>query len=120
MGAFLTTRLASGLATSIPPQVARALPADAVASLDPQALISPEATRMLEAQFAVLPDGARLFAGLMGALRLALATSVHDVFLIAAVVACGGVLVAVFLPKTPLRGRQEAPAPEEAGKELAA
>jgi EmrB/QacA subfamily drug resistance transporter len=119
MGTFLTTRLASGLATGIPPQVAQALPADAVASLDPQALISPEATRMIEAQFALLPDGARLFAELMGALRLALATSVHDVFLVAAIVAFGGVIVAVFLPETPLRGRQDVPALVEAGKELA-
>ena len=106
MGTFLTTRLASGLATGIPPQVA-------------QALISPEATRMIEAQFALLPDGARLFAELMGALRLALATSVHDVFLVAAIVAFGGVIVAVFLPETPLRGRQDVPALVEAGKELA-
>lgn len=119
MGTFLTTRLTSGLASGLPPQVAQALPAGAVAALDPQALISPEATQALEAQFAVLPDGAGLFAELMGVLRLALATSIHDVFLVAAIVAFGGVIVAVFLPEKPLRDRQEAPALEEAGKELA-
>jgi hypothetical protein len=53
-------------------------------------------------------------------MRSALATSMHDVFLVAAVVACGGVLVAVFLPENPLRGRQPASALVEAGKELAA
>ena len=120
MGTFLTTRLTSGLAGGLPPQVAQALPPDAVAALDPQALVSPEATRALAAQFAGVPDGARLFADLMDALRTALATSMQDVFLIAAVVAFGGVLVAIFLPEKPLRGRQEIPALEEMGKELAA
>ncbi len=119
MGTFLTTQLASGLARGIPDEVARALPPGAVTTFDPQALVSPEATWALEAQFAVLPDGARLFTELMGALRLALATSIHDVFLVAAIVAFGGVVVAVFLPEKPLRGRQEVPALEEAGKELA-
>jgi hypothetical protein len=111
--------LTSGIASALPPRVAEALPQDALTALDPQALVSPEATNALEAQFAVLPDGARLFAELMGALRLALATSVHDVFLVAAIVACGGVVVALFLPEKPLRGRQEASALVEAGMELA-
>jgi Major Facilitator Superfamily len=119
MGTFLTTQLASGLARGIPDEVARALPPGAVATIDPQALVNPGATQALEAQFATLPDGPRLFAGLMDALQGALAASIHDVFLVAAVVAFGGVIVALFLPETPLRGRQEAPALEEAGKELA-
>ena len=50
----------------------------------------------------------------------ALATSIHDVFLLAAIVACGGVLVAIFLPERPLRGRQSVSGLIEAGKELAA
>jgi hypothetical protein len=119
MGSFLTMRLTSGLASGLPPQVAQALPAGAVAVLDPQALVSPESTQALEAQFATLPDGTRLFAGLMDALQGALAASIHDVFLVAAVVAFGGVIVALFLPETPLRGRQDVPALVEAGKELA-
>jgi hypothetical protein len=56
----------------------------------------------------------------MGALRTVLATSIHDVFLVAAVVAFGGVLVAVFLPEKPLCGRQPVQALVEAGKELTA
>ncbi len=119
MGTLLTMRLTSGIASALPPRVAQALPQDALAALDPQALVSPEATKVLETQFAALPDGARLFVELMDALRLALATSVHDVFLVAAIVAGGGVVVALFLPEKPLRGRQEAPALVEAGKELA-
>jgi EmrB/QacA subfamily drug resistance transporter len=120
MGTFLTSRLGGGLAGSLPSQVTQALPPEAMAALDPQALVSPQATRTLETQFAGVPDGARLLADLMGALRTALATSIHDVFLVAAVVAFGGVLVAIFLPEKPLRGRQSVQALVEAGKELAA
>ena len=119
MGTLLTTRMTSGIASALPSRVAQVLPQDALTALDPQSLVSPEATRTLEAQFAVLPDGARLFAELIGALRLALAGSIHDVFLVAAIVACGGVVVALFLPEKPLRGRQEVPALVEAGMELA-
>jgi EmrB/QacA subfamily drug resistance transporter len=120
MGTLLTTRLMSGLGNELPPQVQRALPPGALAGLDPQALASPEAARALETQIAGLPDGGELFAGLMDAMRLALASAMHDVFLVAAVVACGGVIVAVFLPEKPLRGRQQTPVLIEAGKELAA
>ena len=67
-----------------------------------------------------MPDGARLLADLMDALQAVLARSIHDVFLVAAVVAFGGVVVAVFLPEKPLRGRQPVQALVEAGKELAA
>jgi MFS family permease len=119
MGTFLTTHLGSGLASGLPPQVAQALPQDVVTALNPQALVSPAATRALETQLAGVPDGAHLFAELMDALQRALATSIHDVFLVAAIVACGGVLVAIFLPEKPLRGRQQVPALVEAGKELA-
>ena len=119
MGTLLTTRMTSGIASALPSRVAQVLPQDALTALDPQSLVSPEATQTLEAQFAVLPDGARLFAELIGTMRLALAASVHDVFLVAAIVACGGVVVALFLPEKPLRGRQEVPALVEAGMELA-
>ena len=43
----------------------------------------------------------------------------HDAFLVAAIVAFAGVIVAVFLPEKPLRGRQEVPALEEVGRDLA-
>jgi EmrB/QacA subfamily drug resistance transporter len=119
MGTFLTTRLTSGLAGGLSPQVAQVLPPDALAALDPQALVSPEATQTLEAQFAGVPDGALLLADLMDAMRTALASSLHDVFLVAAVVAFGGVVVAIFLPEKPLRERQPTTALVEAGKELA-
>jgi hypothetical protein len=120
MGTLLTIRLGSSLTTGLSPQLAQSLPPEITASLDPQSLVSPNATQALEAQFAGVPNGAQLFADLTIALRTALATSIHDVFLIAAIVALGGVIVAIFLPEKPLRGRQEIPVLQEMGEELAA
>jgi hypothetical protein len=67
-----------------------------------------------------VPDGARLFAELMDVMRLALATAIHDVFLLAAIVAIGGVVAAFFLPERPLRRRRDVPGLTAAGAELAA
>jgi EmrB/QacA subfamily drug resistance transporter len=120
MGTLLTTGLNAGLAHDLPPEVTAALPPDVLAAINPQVLASPEAAQALQAQFAALPDGARLFTELMEAMRLALATAIHDVFLIAAIVAVGGVIASIFLPEQALRRRQDAGQLVEAGKELAA
>lgn len=120
MGTLLTMRLGSSLASDLPAPLTQALPPEIAASLDPQALVSPNATQALEAQFAGVPNGAELFANLTEALRTILATSIHDVFLVAAIVALGGVIAAIFLPDKPLRGRQETPVLQEMGEELAA
>ncbi len=120
MGTLLTMRLGSSLTSGLSPQLTQSLPPDVVAALDPQALVSPSATEALEAQLAGVPNGAQLFAELMVALRTALATSMHDVFFVAAIVALGGVIAAIFLPEKPLRGRQEIPVLQEMGEELAA
>jgi EmrB/QacA subfamily drug resistance transporter len=120
MGTFLTMRLGSSLTGALSPQLTQSLPPDVVAALDPQALVSPSATQSLEAQLASVPNGAQLFTDLMVALRSALAVSIHDVFFVAAIVALGGVIVAIFLPEKPLRGRQEIPVLQEMGEELAA
>jgi EmrB/QacA subfamily drug resistance transporter len=120
MGTLLTMRLGSGLASGLSTELTQSLPSSAAASLDPQVLVSPNATQALEAQFASVPNGAQIFADLAAALRTILATSIHDVFLVAAIVALGGVIVAIFLPDKPLRGRQEIPVLQEMGEELAA
>jgi hypothetical protein len=66
------------------------------------------------------PNGAELFDALIDSMRLALATAIHDVFLLSAIVAAGDVIAALFLPEAPLRRRQHVPLVEEAGQELAA
>lgn len=120
MGTLLTTALNREITKGLSSDVVAALPPEALTSVNPQALASPEAATALQAQLAGLPNGAQLFDALMGAMRLALATAIHDVFLLAAIVAMGGVLASFFLPEAPLRKRREAPPLEEAGMELAA
>jgi EmrB/QacA subfamily drug resistance transporter len=120
MGTMLTTVLTRELARDLPADVTAALPAAALGAINPQALASPEAARALQTQLAGVPDGARLFAELMVVMRLALATAIHDVFLLAAIVAFGGVVAAFFLPERPLRRRRDVPALTESGAELAA
>ena len=56
----------------------------------------------------------------MSAMRMALATSIHGVFLVAAGVAALGVIVALFLPEKPLRRRKYEPVVAEAAEDLTA
>jgi MFS family permease len=115
MGAFLTTSLHDNLTSGLPAGVAQALPPGVVGGVDPQALASPEARQALQQQFAGTPDGSRLFAALMDAMRAALAHALHDVFLMGAVVALVAVGAALFLREIPLRKRQPEPAAAGAG-----
>lgn len=120
MGTLLTTVLNRELGQDLPANVAAALPPAVIDSINPQALASPAAAQHLQAQLASLPNGDHLFAALMEGMRLALATAVHDVFLLSAIVGMGGVIAALFLPEAPLRRRQPEAEAEEAGKVLAA
>jgi EmrB/QacA subfamily drug resistance transporter len=120
MGSLMTSVLHRELRRDLPADIRVALPPDLLGSLSPQALASPEAAAALQAQLAGLPDGARLFAELIDAMRLALATAIHDVYLLAAIVALGGIVASVFLPERPLRKRRQEEPLVEAGKELAA
>jgi EmrB/QacA subfamily drug resistance transporter len=119
MGTFLTTSLHDNLTAGLPNDVRQALPAGVVAGINPQALASPDAQRALQAQLAGVPNGERLFTELMATMRAALATALHDAFLMSALVAAGALAASLFLREIPLRKRQATPAIEEAGKELA-
>ncbi|HEY7034160.1 MAG TPA: MDR family MFS transporter [Thermomicrobiales bacterium] len=119
MGTFLTTSLHDNLTAGLPPDVRQAIPAGTIGAIDPQALASPDAQRALQAQFAAVPDGGRLFAELMATMRAALATALHDAFLMSALVAACALATSLLLREIPLRKRQATPAIEEAGKELA-
>jgi HAMP domain-containing protein len=120
MGTLMTTVLNRELSRDLPADITAALPPGVLDAVNPQALASPEAASALQAQLAGLPDGEQLFSALIGAMRLALNTAIHDVFLLAAIVAIGGVIAAVLLPEAPLRRRQDTSPLEEAGEELAA
>lgn len=119
MGTFLSSRLAAELRADLPGEVARALPPATLATLNPQALASPVARQALAAALVDVPDGPQLLDALFGAMRLALATAIRDVFLLAAGIGVLAVMVACFLRELPLRKRNHEPVLIEAGKELA-
>jgi EmrB/QacA subfamily drug resistance transporter len=90
LGAVLSHELTQKIVASIPPQLAGALPANGNA----QAIFDPAVMQKIP-------------PAVLAAIRGALASSLHDVFLIAAVVASFAVVISLFLQEVPLRGRAD-------------
>src|SRR5437870_2916820 len=90
LGAVLSHELTQKIVASIPPQFAGALPANGNA----QAIFDPSVMQKIPPAVLV-------------AIRTALASSLHDIFLIAAVVASLSVVLSLFLQEVPLRGRAD-------------
>ena len=90
LGAVLSHELTQKIVASIPPQLAGALPANGNA----QAIFDPSVMQKIPPAVLV-------------AIRTALASSLHDIFLIAAVVASFSVVLSLFLQEVPLRGRAD-------------
>ena len=88
LGAVLSHELTQKIVASIPPQLAGALPASGNA----QAIFDPAVMQ-------------RIPPAVLLAIRSSLASSLHDIFLIAAVVASFAVVLSLFLQEVPLRGR---------------
>jgi EmrB/QacA subfamily drug resistance transporter len=86
LGAVLSHELTQKIVASIPPQLAGSLPANGNA----QAIFDPAVMQ-------------RIPPPVLAAIRTALASSLHDIFLIAAVVASFAVVLSVFLQEVPLR-----------------
>src|SRR2546426_4635719 len=96
LGAVLSHELTQKIVASIPPQVAGALPANGNA----QAIFDPAVMQKIPPPVLV-------------AIRSALASSLHDIFLIPAGVAGLAVVLSLFLQEVPIRGRTaRAPQPE--------
>ncbi|HEY3058506.1 MAG TPA: MDR family MFS transporter [Chloroflexota bacterium] len=118
-GTLLINRFQPGLQHALPPELA-VMPADQLAQFqNPQALLNPAAAEAIRQGLAQLgPQGLSLYDGLLGAIRVALASSLHDVFLAGACVAALGVVNVLFIHEVPLRQsyrpRQEVVAPEAA------
>jgi EmrB/QacA subfamily drug resistance transporter len=97
LGSVLGHELSQKIAAAVPAQLAGAVSAT---SGNAQAIFSPDAMQKIPAPVLL-------------AIRGALASALHDVFLIAAGVAALAVVVSLFLQEVPLRGRtQRAPRPE--------
>src|SRR5437773_10573167 len=90
LGAVLSHELTQKIVASIPPQLQGALPATGNA----QAIFAPSVMQKIPPAVLV-------------AIRTALASSLHDIFLLAAVVASFSVVLSVFLQEVPLRGRAD-------------
>ena len=89
LGSVLVHELSQKIAAAVPPQLAGAVAAKAG---NAQAIFSPAATQQIP-------------PAILQAIRGALAASLHDVFIIAAVVAGLAVVFSFFLQEVPLRGR---------------
>jgi EmrB/QacA subfamily drug resistance transporter len=107
-GSLLVNRFEPALMQALPPQVA-ALPPEVIAQIrNPQALLNPQAADAIRGVLAQLPQAEELYLGLIGAIKVALAASLHDVFLLGACVAALGVVNAMFMREMPLRSARTA------------
>lgn len=104
-GSLLTNRFGPAFQAALPPRVFATVPAEQLAQLqNPQVLLNPQAADALRSGLARLgPEGAQLFDALLGAIRLALVTSLQDLFLTGAGLAALGTIVVLFLKELPLR-----------------
>ncbi len=108
------------MASRFVPYLDRALPADLsspdVANrlnqlADPQALLSPQAMSAMQTALTQLaPGNPRAADEIINALRVALASSLHEVFLAAALLATLAVGVTLLMNEVPLRSHRELPA----------
>lgn len=90
------------LASAIPPGTP-----EAVRHLFDNPLQLTQATSRLAEELASRPDGAALQAQLLAAVRDSIATGMHLVFVAAAVLMSGSVLLNLLLPEVPLRSRAD-------------
>jgi len=119
-GTILTNRFAPAVLAALPPGVKAALPADRLAQfLNPQALLNPQAAEIMRQQLLALgPQGAQIYETLLQAIKLALVSALHDVFLLGAVLSACGVVTVMFLKELPLR-KSYAPVAESASETAA-
>lgn len=103
-GSVLVNRYSPAFHAALPAEAAR-VPAPILHALEnPQALMNPELATDLKAQFAALgPDGARLLHAVESATRVALAHSIHVVYLFAALLLVVAAVITFRLRDIPLR-----------------
>src|SRR6267143_634718 len=120
-GTVLTNRFAPAVLAALPPEVKAVLPADRLAQfLNPQALLNPQAADVMRQQLVALgPQGAQIYDVLLQAIKLALVSALHDVFLLGAVLSACGVVTVVFLKELPLRKSYGPPVTEGASETAA-
>ena len=105
LGALLTNRFAAALNAAIPPDVRRALPPEALVTLqNPQNALSDLATGGAGENLAAIGQrGAEISAALAEAVRAATADSIAGLFVVTLTTLVAGLLAALFLREIPLR-----------------
>lgn len=117
MGSFLTSRLSSNILASLPAQVRQMVPPDRLGELaNPKMFMNPQATAQMQSKLS--GPMAELFRQIMDAVRLALAVSLHDIFLAGFVIIVLSFGVNLMLKEVPLR-KSHRPVPGEAQENTA-
>ena len=115
MGSILIRRLNNELEAGLPQEVRDGAPAPLLEGLrNPRILLDDgQLGRVRDEGFAPVfgVDSARLFADTVDSMKDALATSITDVFLIAAALMALSVAIILFLPELPFRRAETAPGP---------
>ncbi|MDA8218559.1 MAG: MDR family MFS transporter [Dehalococcoidales bacterium] len=115
LGTIMTNGFHNAFEADLPATLRQLIPADKLALLaNPQVLLSDQTTAQLQQGFAAFgSQGQALLQQLMAVTRTSLATAITDVFTVGAVVMALALVMTIFLPEIPLRGRHDpVPTPE--------
>jgi EmrB/QacA subfamily drug resistance transporter len=114
-GSLLTNQFAPAFRSALPSQVAESVSPSVLEQFqNPQVLLNPQLADALQRQ-----ANPQVFGALLAAIKIGLVSSLHDVFLLGAVLSAIGLVIAMFLKELPLR-KSFAPTPLEGADETAA
>jgi hypothetical protein len=109
LGSVMTSRYQSHFTAALPSTLAHAIPASQLRALEnPQLLLSQDAVTRIQQGFAAYgPTGNALFGQLMATIRLSLAQSISDAFVVGTLLIVLGLIATLFLREIPLRRRHD-------------
>ena len=113
LGSLVVSRLEANIQTQLaglPPAAANFAPKGASSSA--QTLF--DASKITAARAALPPQLVPLFDQVLHAIRVGLANSLHEIFLLGAAVLVLALIASVFLKDVPMRGRKQEPGAEAA------
>ncbi len=103
-GSFLASTFAREFSARVPESLQRAMPAERLAELKPEALLNAQALQQVQSQFSQMgPGGQALLNQLLQAIQSALAVAIHDVFSLSTIVMVLAAFTCLFLREVPLR-----------------
>jgi EmrB/QacA subfamily drug resistance transporter len=115
-GSLLANQFSPAFRAALPAEVAAAVPPQVLAQFqNPQVLLNPQLAAVLQQQ---TPPA--IFSALFTAIKAGLVSSLHDVFLLGAVLGALGLLIVLFLKELPLRKTYGPPTALEAADGTAA